>query len=263
MKKSILLFVLVGMLALVGCSSSETPPIETSEISKPESTFSSEVAEELVGLSDVAEDEELTIQENLYVADAAMYRGTIGSIVEDGETTTVVLTQPEGINFGTPTITFSLDDDTKFSFDESELVEGSFIEVFYGRSMGETDYTQTFNAIAVNRYIDATSANFNGEIIEIAKDVENDTQGSFTLKELGTEQVIVFYYGDESSLYLNVDELVVGDKLNIFHSGAVALSLPAQGNIIEARTYYDAAAETEIPTATPTANEQPITGAIA
>lgn len=246
MKKMLLLtLVLASTLFMVACTDSETT--ETGDA--PVGDMSTEGSDALIGsipdettgateelvTEEMSATEELPMaDEKVYVADAAIYRGT-ATPLEDG---TFSLEQVEGTDFGATTMKFSVSDLTTGATD---ITEGNYLEVFYGRPMeGEFDSTITQEAIGMNDLGIADMVNFNGKVTAIQK--EDDIITSITLLELITDQEVVFNVSEETQLYFAVDDLKEGDLLNIYHKGMMTRSLPPQGIPLEIR-YMDAIEE--------------------
>ena len=166
--------------------------------------------------------------------DTALYRGVVSQL-EPGEASgyTFVLTQVEGVNYGFPSLHITTSQDTLFTFDEEELREGSHVEVYYG---GAGD---SVVPIQVNLLPGAEDAVFNGEVTEVITN-EDGTITSIMVENWATHRVIIFDLTDRTQVYLNLAGLEVGERLNIFHSGAVVDGNPQRGEALEIRPYYEA-----------------------
>ncbi len=199
--KKILTIMLIAALALSMIACTQTP-------SEPESSSpSSEVVLEEV--EDVSSEEQLEADENvddlLYVADAALYRGEITSM-EDGA---LIVEQVEGRDFGAEQITFTLSESTRYNEDSTSFATSDYIEVYYS--------PQSYDAIAINKLSPAEDIIFNGSFVEF--DEENST---LLLTDLNnTDSQMLFNITEDTSAYLYFDELVVGDKLSVMHSGEI------------------------------------------
>lgn len=179
--------------------------------------------------------------EKVHVADAAMYRGTVMEIKENDGGKTLVLEQAKGTDFGSPTLTFVTTDDTRLSFEADKLVKGVYLEVYYGQAPGQKlDATKENNAIGINLYPSSEMVVFNGTIKVVEPNPDKEGEGQITMSNLDREEEVVFNYSqDNTQFYLTFEDLKVGDKLNIFHSGAYTRSIPPQGSAIEVRMFTE------------------------
>lgn len=169
--------------------------------------------------------------EEIYVADAAMYRGTVTGLEEKEDGTVITLSQASGTDFGAKTMMFLI---SSMTTGYTDISEGNYIEIFYGRPMqGRFDYTDIQNAIGINNLGMADMVNFNGTIQSIEKDGENIT--SLTMIDIGNNQEVVFRISNDTNIYLTASDLKEGNKLNIYHRGIYTLSLPPQGFALEVR----------------------------
>ena len=220
MKKTIYLMVaLVCAFSLVACSAN-TSDESTQSQQLPESEDSS------VAQGETEAPEENLPNEKVFVAGASVYRGT-ATRSEDGETS--ILTQAAGTDYGSETMSITIDENTT---GETEIVDGDYIEVFYGRSPeGEFDFTATHNVIGINILGNEQNVIFNGTVT--AFEQEEGTLTRLTMTQLETEQEIVFNVSPETQVRLTVEDIAVGDMLNIYHKGMLTRSIPAQGVPIE------------------------------
>ncbi|MEG0541208.1 MAG: hypothetical protein RR528_02675 [Angelakisella sp.] len=178
-------------------------------------------------------------------ADAAMYRGTITNVTQEGDNHIVTLEQAEGTDFGAPSLKFAFTKDTYAGFTPEV---GQYLEVYYGRAPGQPlDVAATHNIITAIKYQEAGMVNFNGTLKSVEAHPEKPGQGWLVVESLSAEGMqgeIRFNYGSEDTqFYLNFDELKPGDKLNIFHPGVFTMSLPPQGSALEVRKYVEPAAK--------------------
>lgn len=248
MKKMLIISIsLLLALGLAACtapptSNSSTPPIEILPSSLPESAPESET------------------QSPPIPADAAMYRGTVSDTVvttpKEGDpnqsTYQFTLTQAEGTDFGAPALKFSFTADTRADFSPED---GQYLEVYYGRAPGAPLNTdEAHSVITAIQYHSAEMVNFNGMVEAISPHPDKPEQGTLVMALIPTsvEQslanpasdpyIVHFNYdNEETKFYLNFDEIKVGDKLNIFQSGAMTMSLPPQAFAIEVRPYAEPA----------------------
>lgn len=169
------------------------------------------------------------------VADAAMYRGSVINVYEDEGKTYLQLRQEKGTNFGPAVQTVTADNNTYFNGELSDIKDGDYMEVFYGAEAGNRKL-ETKQAITMEKLPEAESSLFNGTVEELEKEGNG---GSILLKQLDSEIRVLFRYSDSTQLYLNINNVKKGDKLNIFYNGIQTRSIPAQSNASEIRTYYD------------------------
>lgn len=139
-----------------GCTPKETPP-------QGEPSGSSSQVEENNSSQEDSSSRRLT------VADAALYRGEVRGLDENG----FYLVQVPGRDYGDGIVRFSIGEGTKFSFDRETLEEGQYLEVYYS-DVQETYPPQT-EAIAVNRLPDAAMSVFNGEVVEVTEKEDGTT----------------------------------------------------------------------------------------
>lgn len=193
-----------------------------------------------VGLASAAEPktqaETKTAEGPLLIADAAMYRGAVTEVEQTEEGTVVSLEQAKGTDFGADSMRFLLGADTKLSFEIENLAIGGYLEVFYGAQPGEKADVQTIvPAISAKLYASAEMVNFNGTLEQVVSGQKEGT-GRLMMTDLESGQTVIFNYSEEDTqIYLNLDELQTGDRLNIFHRGIFTLSLPPQGSPLEIR----------------------------
>lgn len=180
---------------------------------------------------------EVTENTKFYVADAAMYRGEVVDVItsENGDTS-IVLEQVEGRDYGHEQIVFNLDEYTRINGELEDIQVGDYLEVFYGGAMTSSVVPHT-GAIAINKLMPADIVVFNGEVNEIVFNDDDKTEGYMLMTDLSTDMEIVFHFGEGTQIYMNIDEIKPGDKLNILHSGAVAMSMPPQGSALEIAPY--------------------------
>lgn len=164
------------------------------------------------------------------VADAALYRGTISEINDTG----YLLTAAPGTNFGKETLTVTTDENTNFATPKEELNVGDYVEIYYGASPAGGPVPEPVSAITLARLsTDWKLVLFNGKIA--ALDL-TPTEGnpSLLLEEENGNQVL-FWIGEETQVYCNLENLKMGDQMNVFYSGVLTRSLPGQGTALELR----------------------------
>lgn len=227
MKKTVLLTILASMcIGFAACA----PKEEAKAPEEPTTNESVETQEQ----PQEGNDNKIVLEENLYVADAAMYRGTITNIEETEDGKKITLEQAQGTDFGAEQVVVNVTNDTDTSFEDDKLVEGAYLEVFYGG-----DIAEEVDAIAMNIYFETQAVIFNGTLKEIVPTEGKENEGRIFMQPLEGEEEIIFNYGEETQFYLNVEELKEGDALNIFHKGILTRSIPPQGIALEVRTYAE------------------------
>ena len=172
------------------------------------------------------------------VAGGAIYRGNITAIELDGETI-LTLEQVKGTNFGYPSVSVKLTDKTNLIPAEINLIVGMYVEVQYGAPVDGQPLEEPVEAISLKMLMSAEALVFNGEVISINPGEKPDT-GTLTLRRLESDSDDWIYrYNEETSIYLNLDELKVGDRLNVFTNGLMNPSFPPQATAVELRSYYE------------------------
>ncbi|MEG2204432.1 MAG: hypothetical protein RRY21_04645 [Oscillospiraceae bacterium] len=234
MKRRILIFMVILSALLGACAQPSSVSSGTPESSSSEAVENTISSVDPASLPEAASDK-------LSVADAALYRGTVCSIESAAGGKAVVLEQAEGTNFGAKSLSFLLTPDSRLSFEDAQLAVGAYLEVYYGRALGQPlDEKAVHSVIVANLYPDAAMVNFNGTLRAIES--TGDGGGRLTMEEMGTAQEVIFNYDSaHTQFYLNLGELKPGDTLNIFHRGAYAMSMPPQGSPLEVRRYTPAA----------------------
>ncbi len=161
-----------------------------------------------------------------HAADCPVYRGTVVDIFQDGEMAFFTLRQEQGTNFGIAEILVQ----APISRTDGIKV-GDYIEISYTFSQADPQIAQ---ALSLKKLTDAALSNYNGEVISI------DRQNSVILcRDWESSSETLFHYTDSTQMYFDFDSLKQGDKINIYHSGALTRSLPPQGNALEIRRYAD------------------------
>lgn len=227
--KKLTLFLIASILSLSLMACGNTPVEE--ETPAPSQQSSEEAAE---GGNEEAIEAEPASQQ-LFIADSAMYRGTITAMEETDKGTLVTLKQADGTDFGAATQKFLITQDTQTSFEEEMLVNNAYLEVYYNGGSQE----EISSVIAANIYEAAEMVNFNGTLKEVLKNPDRPKEGQLVMTDMTTNEEILFHYDNNggTQFYLNFEELKPGDQLNIFHKGMFTLSLPPQGIAVEVRPY--------------------------
>lgn len=186
------------------------------------------------------------------IADTAMYRGTVISAdttakdANGNPAVNVVLKQAEGTNFGAPQLQFTFVDDTRIAFPLETLVslEGKYLEVYYSyATRNAPDADELYEVLVAECYEDEAMYNFNGTVAEIVPHPDKEGEGRLLMNDMSSDNgfQVYYLYGPDTQFYVNFDEIQVGDKLNIFHSPAMAMSMPPQSAAWEIRPYNDGA----------------------
>ena len=227
MKKLLFMSLLtVAALSLFACKS--TPQQE--EISKELPISQEEINFEKAPDNNSSE---ALPQEKFSVADASMYRGTVVSKDKNSdETLKVTLEQAQGTDFGKEKMTFIFDSNTKFS-KEPEI--GDYFEIYYGGVSSPENKAET--AIAANYMMTEEAVIYNGTVKDIVIDSQIKGNGKIvlTVPNLADEEIVFNYNDRESKIYLNIDEVKIGDKLNILTNGMMTRSIPPQCFALEIR----------------------------
>lgn len=225
-----------------GSASDSQPPSSTVQ-PPPDSNASSE-SEAPAGLPFVNDPDN-----RLTVADAMQYRGTVTKVSTDvpkadgtgSYALVLTLEQAKGTNFGAPSLQFAIDENTRLGFEvEGEMEwEGAYLEVYYSyMTKNAPDPDAVYDAIAINYLGVAEMVNFNGTVAEIVPHPDKEGEGRYLMTDLENPEYQVFFlYGPQTQFYMNQSDIKVGDQLNIFHSPAMALSLPPQCAAWEIRPY--------------------------
>ena len=175
----------------------------------------------------------------LVISDSMMYRGTVLSIDSlpdsDAEILLLTLMSVDGTGFSPSTLPVAITEETKLSFEKQKLEKGAYLEVYYGANPKEKQ--QYAKAIAVNLLIPAERSVFNGELVEIIENSEDKDKISLLLEPLDEGMETVFHISDKTQLYIKLEELKKGDKINIYYNGIATFSIPPQSTAMEIRPY--------------------------
>lgn len=189
-----------------------------------------------------ADDEkEETAMDQLYVADAARYRGTVASIDADiaGGLMYRLAAYP---GTGLPEqLMIVFTGDSRTSFPQDTIREGDHLEVFYQPVEGETCGLTCYEVIAANRLLPAEGVYYNGILVE--QNTMEDGTADLVMVPQGTPlenwgdpmKQFVFHTGPDTQFYMAEDDLAEGALLNIYHKGIATRSLPPQGVALEVR----------------------------
>lgn len=246
MKKILISLLLAIMTASLSACSAPAPsspePRDTSTVDSTAETSSNALSEDASASSAA---DAAPLDERLQVADAAMFRGVVEDFAaDDAGKTVLVMRGAEGMGFA-PVLKAALTEDTRYSFDETKIGNGAFLEIYYGVDMNEAETPEIVDAVAVNDLGSEDMVNYNGTLVEITKDGGSGQLLLDPLDENGMQYA--FNYGPETQFYLDMESLKAGDRLNIFHSPIATMSLPPQSPAWEVRLYE--APEEEAPAA--------------
>lgn len=252
MKKTIaflLSMLLIFSFAACGSKESTETPVETpqenSEQQEPESSEENSTESETSSNWDIKEDP-------IYIADAALYRGSLIEFEIISNEISAKLEQYPGSSYGAKNINIIINSDTALSFDPTEMKTGDYIEVFYGGPI-EAGIDEALSVIGANNLGNADSRVYNGTVQSVSADPESSNEYSITMSGLEDDGEIVFNVNTDqgTQIYMNADKLVEGAKLNIFHDVAMTASMPPQVFALEIRIYDEGEENAE------TAAEQP------
>lgn len=179
-----------------------------------------------------------TVGEVSEVMDAYQYRGVITDYrTEENGDVILTLQQPDGRDYGHGTLNVIVTEDTRSSVGEVQV--GDFLEVYYGAA--DTNIMPaTTNAIAIKKLMPAEAVNYNGFVSDVQFDDETKTSGRILMKGNTNDDYVYFHFNAGTAFYLDVEDLKIGDELNIYHTGIFAMSMPPQGQALEVKPYYEA-----------------------
>lgn len=235
--KKISLFLIVSILSLslMACGT-DAPAIQEETPADPDPSQETPLDKE-------AEQEEESFDSGkVYIADAALYRGTVTAMEAAEEGTLLTLEQAPGTDFGSPSRQFLLTEESRLSFKSEQISQNIYLEVYYTVENPE----EAALILGANFYETAEMVNFNGTLSSVWESPDRPGQGMLAMVERNTGEEVHFNYDKNggTQFYLEFDALQPGDELNIFHRGIYTLSLPPQGIALEVR-YYAAPAEAE------------------
>ena len=170
--------------------------------------------------------EKPALPETVYVADAAQYRG---ELLEQANGSWLVAQVP-GRDYGYPSLTFIIDENTKTSAPWEDYTPGDYVEIYYGAAQGETAA-----AIGINKLGRADLVLYNGILKE---KMEQEGRISLLLESMENPgQTAVFHISEETQLYFNWEDVQPGDAFSILYNGIMTRSLPPQANAKEISRY--------------------------
>ncbi len=170
--------------------------------------------------------EQPALPETVYVADAAQYRG---ELLEQADGSWLVAQVP-GRDYGYPSLTFIIDENTKTSAPWKDYTPGDYVEIYYGAAQGETAA-----AIGINKLGRADMVIYNGILKE---KMEQEGRISLLLESMENPgQTAVFHISEETQLYFNWEDVQPGDAFSILYNGIMTRSLPPQANAKEISRY--------------------------
>lgn len=228
--KKISLFLIASILSLslMACGA-DAPAVQEESPAGPDPSQETPLEEE------PAQEEENLASGKVFIADAALYRGTVTAVETTEEGTLLTLEQAPGTDFGSPSRQFLLTEESRLSFKSEQIVPNVYLEVYYtGKNPEEAALI-----LGANFYEAAEMVNFNGTLSSVWESPDRPGQGSLAMVERDTGEEVHFNYDKNggTQFYLDFDALQPGDELNIFHQGIYTLSLPPQGIALEVRPY--------------------------
>ena len=178
-----------------------------------------------------------------------VFRGTVEDFaVSDDGATVLLMRRAVGTSFPADLKVKLIADgsaDTQFGMDADLLGNGSFLEVYY--TPGQENPDGSVTALVVNDALSEDLVYYNGTVVEVAPDPEQEGEGYLLLDPLeeGGMQYR-FNYGPETQFVIPLEQIAVGTQLNVYHSPAATRSLPPQSYALEISA-YTAPAEGEVP----------------
>ncbi|HIX66451.1 MAG TPA: hypothetical protein H9736_09405 [Candidatus Anaerotruncus excrementipullorum] len=178
-----------------------------------------------------------------------VFRGTVEDFaVSDDGATVLLMRRAVGTSFPADLKVKLIADgsaDTQFGMDADLLGNGSFLEVYY--TPGQENPDGSVTALVVNDALSEDLVYYNGTVVEVAPDPEQEGEGYLLLDPLeeGGMQYR-FNYGPETQFVIPLEQIAVGTQLNVYHSPAATRSLPPQSYALEVSA-YTAPAEGEVP----------------
>ena len=240
---------LIAMLSACGQSggssqASSSQPASSAAASQAESEAPAEESVPEEADAEAAPVEPLAAPEGSQV-----FRGTVEDFaVSDDGATVLLMRRAVGTSFPADLKVKLLADgsaDTQFGMDADLLGNGSFLEVYY--TPGQENPDGSVTALVVNDALSEDLVYYNGTVVEVAPDPEQEGEGYLLLDPLeeGGMQYR-FNYGPETQFVIPLEQIAVGTQLNVYHSPAATRSLPPQSYALEVSA-YTAPAEGEVP----------------
>ncbi len=240
---------LIAMLSACGQSggssqASSSQPASSAAASQAESEAPAEESVPEEADAEAAPVEPLAAPEGSQV-----FRGTVEDFaVSDDGATVLLMRRAVGTSFPADLKVKLIADgsaDTQFGMDADLLGNGSFLEVYY--TPGQENPDGSVTALVVNDALSEDLVYYNGTVVEVAPDPEQEGEGYLLLDPLeeGGMQYR-FNYGPETQFVIPLEQIAVGTQLNVYHSPAATRSLPPQSYALEVSA-YPAPAEGEVP----------------
>ena len=240
---------LIAMLSACGQSggspqASSSQPASSAAASQAESEAPAEESVPEEADAEAAPVEPLAAPEGSQV-----FRGTAEDFaVSDDGATVLLMRRAVGTSFPADLKVKLIADgsaDTQFGMDADLLGNGSFLEVYY--TPGQENPDGSVTALVVNDALSEDLVYYNGTVVEVAPDPEQEGEGYLLLDPLeeGGMQYR-FNYGPETQFVIPLEQIAVGTQLNVYHSPAATRSLPPQSYALEVSA-YTAPAEGEVP----------------
>ncbi|WP_278942256.1 hypothetical protein [Anaerotruncus colihominis] len=223
-------------------------PVSSTITSAASSAAASEIAQPLSAENPLAGAASMP-ESKIAVADAAIYRGVVEDFaVNDKGQTVLMMRRAVGSRFS-PRMNFALTENTAYSFEESSIGNGAFLEVYYSAGTTQSDSTTPIEteAIAINDLGLEDLVNYNGTLVEVSPDPDKEGAGQLLLDPIDPNGMqYVFNYDSSTQFYLDFDALKPGVQLNVLHSAASTRSLPPQSAAFEIAPYTAPSAD-ELP----------------
>ena len=185
--------------------------------------------------------QEETATDQLFVADAARYRGTVASIDTDINGDAMYrLTAFPGSGL-TEQLLVAFTDESRTSFDLSSVKEGDHLEVFYHPGVEGACALTNYDIIAANKLLPAEVVYYNGILVEKRSQEDGSVDLVMVPQDTPPESrqdpmyQFIFHTGPDTQLRMAQEELLEGVQLNIYHKGIATRSIPPQGVALEVR----------------------------
>lgn len=235
---TLVLLALAACCAIAACANPGGP----ARTADPSSALATPVAE----LPDPApqtdyEEEKTSMDDLIYITDAARYRGTVASI-DKTLTGQVIYRLVAFPGSGMPEQLLVVPTpDTLSSFDFADVQVGDHMEVFYNPPEEAGCGLTCYDILGANLLFPAEMVYYNGILAE--KDDDGNGNVDLVMVPEGTPQEnwrdpmrqFVFHAGPETQFFTPVEELEEGASLNIYHRGISTRSIPPQGVALEVR----------------------------
>jgi len=200
MKKIIIfLFVIALAISLIACSNQNEEPVVSDN-------YNNEMSDE----ADVFP----------AIADATLYRGEVEYVSITDGLNTLVLRQVPGTDFGADSLTVLIDAETRSDFSIADVHLGDHIAVYYNAAYSNPDglTSMEVTAIVLRLLPPASASVFVGTITDLEVYPTGGNLRLFIDEDESYEIVVTF--GNFTQLYLDINDLSVGDGIVVFTDGA-------------------------------------------